>query len=81
MFNIVIARKNIQLNHVESVLNQKFKNGRYTGIIHHMVGHSITLLSYVYKQRVKSNIVILSFSHEISNLSAEVTMDIEEYDM
>ena len=46
-----------------------------------MVGHSIILLSYVYKQRVKSNIVNSSFSHEITNLSAEVTMNIQEYNM
>ena len=46
-----------------------------------MVGHIIILLSYVYKQRVKSNIVNSSFSHEITNLSAEVTMDIQKYEL
>ena len=48
---------------------------------HPMVGHSMILLFYVYKQRVKSNIVNSSFSHKISNLSAEVTMNIQKYDM
>ena len=50
-------------------------------MIHHMVGNMIILLSYAYKQRVKSNIVNPSFSHEISNLSAEVPMNIQEYDL
>ena len=46
-----------------------------------MVGHSMILLSYVYKQRAKSNIVNSSFSHEISNLSAEITMNIQKYEL
>ena len=44
-----------------------------------MVGHSMLLLSYGYKQRVKSNIVNPSFSHEIDNLSLEVNMNIRNY--
>ena len=50
-------------------------------MIYPMVGYTIILLSYVYKQRVKSNIVNSSFSHEIANLSAEVTMDIQKYEL
>ena len=63
---------------MESVLTQKFLNGRYTRINHPMVGHITILLSYVYNQRVKIIIVNSSFSHEITNLSTEVTMNIQK---
>ena len=46
-----------------------------------MVGHIIIVLSYVYKQRAKSNIVSSSFSHEIANLSAEDTMNIQKHEL
>ena len=48
---------------------------------HPMVVHRIILLSYIYKQRIKSNIVNSSFSHEIANLSAEVTINIQKYEI
>ena len=79
LFNIVIATNFIHFNHVESVLTQKFENVSYTRLIHSMFGHSIILLSYVYKQRVKSNIVNSSFSDETAKLSAEVTININKY--
>ena len=44
-----------------------------------MVGHSMLLLSYVYKKKVKSNIVKSSFNREIAKLSVEVTMNIWKY--
>ena len=48
---------------------------------HPMVGNIIIVLSYVYKQRAKSNIVSSSFSHEIANLSAEDTMNIQKHEV
>ena len=81
MFKIILAKTNIQFNHVESFITQKFENGRYNRMSHPMVGHSIILLSFVYKQRVKSNIMNSPFSHEIANLSVEVTMNIQNYEL
>ena len=81
LFIIVVATNFIQFNHVESVLTHKFENCRYTIMSHPMVGHIIIVLSYVYKQRVKSNIVSSSFSHEIANLSAEDTMNIQKHEV
>ena len=46
-----------------------------------MVVHSMLLLSYWYRERVKSNIVNSSFSYEIANLSVEFTMYIQKYDL
>ena len=50
-------------------------------MIHPIVGHRTILLSYVYNKRVNIYIVNSSFSHEIANLSAEVTMNIQKYEL
>ena len=66
---------------MESVLIWRFDYGKYTKMRHLLVGHSMLLLSNWYKQRLKSNTVNSSFSHEIANLSVEVTMYIQKYEL
>ena len=50
-------------------------------MIHPMVRQRIILLFYVYNQKVNIYIVNSSFSHEITNLSAEVTINGKKYEL
>ena len=63
------------------MLTQNFEKGRYNIMIHPMVRQRIILLFYVYNQKVNIYIVNSSFSHEITNLSAEVTINGKKYEL
>ena len=54
---------------------------RCTRMSQPMVGHSMLLLYYGYKKRVKSNVVNSSFNHEITKLSTEFTRNIQKYEL